>query len=150
GPGRLKGKKWSAETCYAMTSLTVTQASPGETPSVPPPSRLAVLGVGEHKAGAGCPVVVAGLLEHGQGPAQMAARLVVCSPGVGAHPRVGGSAAPPAGVAEAVGEGRRLRERARGPPVPARFAAQEAGREIGVGHVAATPDGTEDFPATSQ
>lgn len=27
---RLKGKKWSAETCYAVTSLTATQVSPAE------------------------------------------------------------------------------------------------------------------------
>jgi predicted transposase YbfD/YdcC len=27
---RLKGKKWSTETCYAVTSLTITQASPAQ------------------------------------------------------------------------------------------------------------------------
>ena len=53
---------------------------------VPRASRLAFQGAGEHVAGARRSVPVTGLLEHGQGLAEMVARLVVRSPGLGYHP----------------------------------------------------------------
>jgi hypothetical protein len=97
-----------------------------------------------------CPVPVAGLLEHGQGLAQIAACIVVRSLGLGGQPQVEVCVRFPAWVAERLRKGQCLLEMVGGPFVLAQFVVQDADQEIGVGDIAATTDRAKYVPAACQ
>src|SRR5262245_49175362 len=96
------------------------------------------------------PAPVAGLLEHGQGSAQIAACIVVRSLGLGGQPEVEVCVRFPAWVAERLREGQCPLEMVGGPLVLAQFAVQDADQEIGVGDVAAATDSAKRVPAAGQ
>ena len=97
-----------------------------------------------------CPTPVTGLLEHGLGLAELVARLVLRSPGLGGQPEVEKRVSFPARVAESLGKFQRLLEMISGPVVFAEFTTQNADHEIGVGHITAAIDPTENLPATAE
>ena len=96
------------------------------------------------------PTPVTGLLEHGLGLTELVARLILRSARLGGQPEIEKRISFPAWIAESLGKFQRLLEMICGPPVLAEFAAQYADHEIGVGHIAAAIDLTENLPATTE
>jgi hypothetical protein len=98
--------------------------------AVPRPSLLAVPGASERMTNTRCPVPVAGLLEHGQGLAQIAACIVVRSRGLGGQTELEVCVRFPAWVAERLRKGQCLPEMVGGPFVLAQFIVQNADRDL--------------------
>jgi len=95
-------------------------------------------------------MLVAGLLEQGEGSLKMAVRLVVRPAGLRSGPEVEEHVGFPARVAKRLRKGQRLLKMISGLLVLALFVAQDADHEIGVGHVAAAAHRAEHLPATRQ
>ena len=96
------------------------------------------------------PAPVAGLLEHGQGLAQIAACNAVRSLGLGGQPELEVCVRLPAWVAKCLRKGQCPLEMVGGPLVLAQFAVHDADHEIGVGDIAAATDRAKYVPAARQ